>query len=361
MAGQSRPLRDKLRQRLHQFFQHLKIQRWLNSFSKVRRLKSKNMHRNREYGLQFMKSLTDENFQRIFRVSRGSFQKLCDGIALRCSVDILQAKRSSGSYISITARLAATLRWLGGGSYLDICGLFGIDMKNFFNVKHGPLWRTVAILDESLQLGFSLQRDTLMHTAKEFAQFSHGRMTGCVMAVDGWVCATRQPTVKEVGINIKSYRNRKSCWGIVVLAGCDARCRFTLFSSQCSGSTNDIMAWEMYSLKTLLDDGLLPPQYYFIGDEAFTNTAQFLSPHGGTGIGDWKDSFNYHLSAMRQCIERAFGILTKRWGIFWRPLACRFDKWSTICTVAAKLHNFCIDEGAPVFPRYDPDIHEGDE
>ena len=86
-----------------------------------------------------------------------------------------------------------------GGSHLDICGLFGIDMSNFFNVKHGPLWRTIAILDDVLQLGFSLQKERLAQTAREFAQFSHGRMIGCVMAIDGWVCSTRQPTAKEVG------------------------------------------------------------------------------------------------------------------------------------------------------------------
>ena len=278
MAAQLRPLRDKLRNRLQYFIQQLRFHRWQKSCQKNQRLKSKNLHRNREYGLQFMKSLADDHFQRMFRVSRQSFQKLCDGIALRCSIDVLQAKRSSGSHISITARLGATLRWLGGGSHLDICGLFGIDMSNFFNVKHGPLWRTIAILDDILQLGFSLQKERLAQTAREFAQFSHGRMIGCVMAIDGWVCSTRQPTAKEVGINIKSYLNRKSCWGIVVLAGCDAQCRFTLFSSQCSGSTNDIMTWEMCGLKTILDDGLLPPQYYFIGDEAFSNASQFLLP-----------------------------------------------------------------------------------
>jgi len=28
-------------------------------------------------------------------------------------------------------------------------------------------------------------------------------------------------------------------------------------------------------------EGRLPPQYFFIGDEAFTNTAQFMSPWPG--------------------------------------------------------------------------------
>jgi hypothetical protein len=46
---------------------------------------------------------------------------------------------------------------------------------------------------------------------------------------------------------------------------------------------------------------------------------------------------------MRQIIERAFGILTQRWGIFWRPLECAMDRWSLVIQAAAKLHNICID------------------
>jgi hypothetical protein len=193
MACQSRPLRDKLRARLRVFVMKMKHLRQcrLASYS----TKSKNAHRNREYGLKVMKSMTDDDFQRMFRVTRAGFQKLCDGISLRLSIDILQARRSSGSHISLTARLAATLRWLGGGSHWDICALFGLDFHNFFNVKHGPLWRTIEILDEMLVLGFSVKKEVLRRTAEDFSKFSNGRMKGCVMAVDGWVCATRTWTI----------------------------------------------------------------------------------------------------------------------------------------------------------------------
>ena len=75
-----------------------------------------------------MRELNDQDFQRMFRVTREGFQTLCDGVALGLSIDVVQARRSSGSHISITARVAATLRWLGGGSYLDICAIFGIDI-----------------------------------------------------------------------------------------------------------------------------------------------------------------------------------------------------------------------------------------
>ena len=118
-------------------------------------------------------------------------------------------------------------------------------------------------------------------------------------------------------------------------------------------------------MKQELENGSVPPQYYFIGDEAFSNRDQFLVPYSGTGLPPDKDSFNYHLSSMRQCIERAFALLVLRWGVFWRPLQCSYENWTLVCTVAAKLHNFCIDEneGArhDIAPRYAADELEGDD
>ena len=183
------------------------------------------------------------------------------------------------------------------------------------------------------------------------------------MAVDGWVCQTRKPYVTEVDTPI-TYRNRKDMFGIVVMAGCSSDTRFMMFSCISSGSTNDVIAWNMSNVKNALDEGRLPPKYYFIGDEAFSNTNQFLVPWSGHGLDPWKDSFNFHLSSMRQCIERAFGILTQRWGIFWRPLRCDFRRWPLICITAAKLHNFCLDmnEGSDtILSRYDEDMYPGDE
>ena len=160
-----------------------------------------------------------------------------------------------------------------------------------------------------------------------------------------------------------AYRNRHGCWGLVVLAGCDARCRFTMFSCKNSGSTNDCIAWELSLLKKLIiDDRRLPEQFFIIGDEAFSCCNQLLVPYSGRGLGTWKDSFNFHLSAMRQVIERAFAILVQRWGILWRLIRCSFDKWTKLITVLAKLHNFCLDKNIPLYRhRFYEDEEPGDE
>jgi hypothetical protein len=186
-------------------------------------------------------------------------------------------------------------------------------------------------------------------------------MKYCVTAIDGWVMRTRKPRDSEVE-NVMSYRNRHDCWGIVIIAGCDAKTRFTMWSCVSAGSTNDCLAWDFSEFKKNLEPGKLPMPYYVVGDEAFTNTEQFLVPWAGRGLTPDKDSFNYHLSAMRQCIERSFGILTERWGIFWRPVRCAFDKWTLLASTCAKLHNFCLDqyETKPSY-RLLKDMRKGDK
>ena len=67
-----------------------------------------------------------------------------------------------------------------------------------------------------------------------------------------------------------------------------------------------------------------------------------------------------HLSVMRQCIERAFGILVRRWGIFWRPLTVHFTRWRLVLRVCAKLHNLCVDRDVPVYTSNPADNREGD-
>lgn len=127
------------------------------------------------------------------------------------------------------------------------------------------------------------------------------------------------------------------------MAGCDHRCRFLMVSVKCPGSTNDAYAFLMSDFcQQVLSYGLLPQKYFIIGDEAFGCTEQLLTPFGGTGLDIYSDSFNFQLSSMRQCIERAFGILTRRFGIFWKPFEFRITKWSQVVHVCCKLHNFCI-------------------
>lgn len=108
---------------------------WKQQHSNVcsKKTKARNRIRNRQYALETMRDMTDFEFERMFRVTRSGFAKLLGIIRPDIERCEFRAIASSGSAITDIAALGATLRFLAGGSYLDIAGFFGLDPVNFFN------------------------------------------------------------------------------------------------------------------------------------------------------------------------------------------------------------------------------------
>jgi hypothetical protein len=228
-----------------------------------------------------MDQLDESTFKRMFRVDRGTFDEILDTISPFLEKSSNKAINSSGSPISNKNRLAITLRWLAGGSYIDLCFAWGVAAFTFYS-ERGVLWPTIEAIDFAYHMGLPLDdTDKLEELSKGFYDQSGGILDGCVVAIDGFAVLTRQPYDNEV-LYKKDYRYRKGGFAIVVIAGCDVNCRFIVGSCNHSGSTNDIIAWQHMELYEAVEiDNKLPVKYFFIGDEAFTNTNQFLSPWPG--------------------------------------------------------------------------------
>ena len=97
------------------------------------------------------------------------------------------------------------------------------------------------------------------------------------MAVDGIVTETRKHENRE-SKNTNAFRNRKQCYGIIVIAGVDADLRFMVCSAKCPESTNDCIAWELSRFyKDVIQKTLFPNNYYIIGDVCFVNTYNFFN------------------------------------------------------------------------------------
>jgi hypothetical protein len=141
------------------------------------------------------------------------------------------------------------------------------------------------------------------------------------------------------------YRNQHGCWGLVVLAGCDADCHYNIFSCMYSGSTNASLAWDVCGASKIVEHDDWSMEFYVIGDKAFVCTNNFLTPYSGCGLGPWTDAFDFYLSSMCQCIERSFALTVQHWGILWCLFQIEFSGWTKVLMAPAKLHNFCIDEG----------------
>jgi hypothetical protein len=112
---------------------------------------------------------------------------------------------------------------------------------------------------------------------------------------------------------------------------------------RCCSSTHDCFSYVLSELSNAIKNGKLHQDFHIVLDEAYPCTNQELSPYRGRNLPPYEDSFNFHLSQHRQVIERAFGLLTQRFGIFWRPLRVQFSLIPSVIRVCVKLHNICVE------------------
>ena len=191
--------------------------------------------------------LTDEEFNRTFRVSRALFKHILDTIGAELYRDAQQARRSSAGPISEEAQLAMTLRWLAGCSYLDMRLMWGVHSSTFYQV----VWRVVNAILLHFPISFpTLNEDKLREMANDFEKrqnVRHRVFHGVVGALDGLLVKIRCPRLSEC-INPRSFWCRKGFYALNAQAVCDARRKFVFFATDCPGSNHDSTAWNNSTL-----------------------------------------------------------------------------------------------------------------
>ena len=196
-----------------------------------------------------------QHFTRMFRLNSVTFDWLLRKLTPYIERNAhLQYNVKNTATIPPKIRLAATLRWLAGGSVHDICFAFGIGIGLFYS-ENGIFGGTMEAIDQVLIIEFPLNDVAHLEAISEgFSRYTHGRLGGCVMAMDGWICRTRKPYTSETP-NKMAYRNRKNLCCLVFFAGCDHRGKFLMFSTKCSGSTNDCGVGVYFGMSVCVQSG----------------------------------------------------------------------------------------------------------
>ena len=245
-----------------------------------------------------------------------------------------------GGKITPEIHLYATLRYLAGASYSDICLFCGISVASFYCI----VWRTIHAINKSLKIEFPSTPQQCAETAKEFENISHrGVIKNCVGAVDGYLLAIETPS-KRHAKNVRSYfSGHYQKYGINIQASCDAFCRFTFMGVGGPGVTKDRQGIKESGMFDKIEN--LPVGYVSIADCAYQPTENLVPIFGGDlALKKDNDNFNFFASQLRIRIEMAFGLMTRKWGILQRPLHNSLASIKHIICCIARLHNFCIDE-----------------
>ncbi|CAN1120754.1 Protein ALP1-like [Linum perenne] len=170
---------------------------------------------------------------------------------------------------------------------------------------------------------------------------------GSLGALDGTFIPLTVPAEDEC-----RFRSRKGHISTNVLGVCDANLRFTYVLPGWEGSASDSRV-----LRDALsrDNGLkVPRNNYYLVDGGYTNGPGFLAPYRSTRYHlnlwrgntprNYKELFNHRHSLARSTIERAFGLLKKRWGILRTAGFYDVKTQVRIINACCILHNFIRDE-----------------
>jgi hypothetical protein len=281
-------------------------------------------------------------FLRSFRMRAPAFHALYHMVADDLHKDPVQASRSSGEPIYPVLRVAMALRWLAGGSYIDICVLYGVSPEGFYC----SLWLVLAAFVRIFRIRFDMQASTLHNVASGFLERQRKKVFRKVAgALDGMIVKIRRPSAREFPKPMQTWC-RKGYYGLNVQAVCDATRRFTFVAIDCPGSVHDSLAFSLSTLGKHIQR--LPEDYYILADAAYKAVPRCLTPYEGRGTTEAEKNFSFYQSSLRINIECAFGGLYKRWGVLWRPLSCSLKHNVLVVQACFALHNFCIDHGQPV-------------
>eukprot|EP00976_Prorocentrum_cordatum_P027831 564882-Prorocentrum_minimum.AAC.1 len=116
-------------------------------------------------------TLTDKEFRSRYKIDVESFKTLVEKLRPILEKDPLHVKRGGSAPILVELRLSATIRWLCGGAYQDICDLHAIATSSFFLVLRETILGINAVERLPLHTNTLKDLDYLMARAKEEEEY----------------------------------------------------------------------------------------------------------------------------------------------------------------------------------------------
>jgi hypothetical protein len=99
----------------------------------------------------------------------------------------------------------------------------------------------------------------------------------------------------------------------------DGNLKVLWFSCQCTGNTNDSLAFQSTDFAAHLSANPLPDPYCILGEDADKAHGSVVCPYPGANLDEHEDALNFYVSRTRITVERAFGVIKRRWQVFARP------------------------------------------
>ena len=220
----------------------------------------------------------DRFVKRHLRMSIKSFDKLLSLIRADIVSNNVRGE-SHGGIIIPEIQLFCCLRWLAGGSYLDVLCLTRISQASFYRISYN----VIEAINQcpQLQIKFPSTENECKVLSCGFENHSYdGAINNCIGAIDGYLIKIHTPTKESVG-NVRSYfSGHYQCYGINMQGICDSYCRFIYVAVAAPGSSSDRQAVKDTNLLDKLK--LIPDRYVLIGDAAYEPSEKIVPMYYGS-------------------------------------------------------------------------------
>ncbi|XP_055839179.1 uncharacterized protein LOC129907133 isoform X1 [Episyrphus balteatus] len=281
----------------------------------------------------------NEHFKQHFRMSRDTFEVLCNEVRNLEKHDTRYRKS-----IPLRKRVAIAIYTLGSSAeYRTISALFGVGISTVYIILKTFCKEAWRVLHPKYLCAYPLTSDIIKENVDGFQKLGFPQ---CFGAIDGCHIEIQPPSQDAV-----DYYNYKGWYSMVLLAIVDYRYRFLYINVGSPGRCNDSQIFENSYVKEQHQQPILKEMsknlcgvdipVLLLGDSAFRLSEYLMKPYPfNTTATEAEKNFNYVLSKCRRVVENSFGHLKARFRRLGKGLDNRIDNSTLIIKTACVLHNF---------------------
>ena len=290
---------------------------------------------------EYMDSLSEFEFKQLYRLKKDTF--------LRLSLSLNLPQKTKGHAYSSNFDILMLLAYLANQSFMNIAGkLLNISKTSAHRAIHLVIDHLVALHDEKIK--FPHDTSTIKH--KFLLKSSFPDFIGAIDCTHVKIQSPGRATGER-------FRNRKGYFSINVQAVCDTDLRFLDVVVQWPGRVHDSRIFANSRLKLRLETNQLHGRLF--GDAGYALTQYLITPYPVQNATAEQRRFNRVHSSARMAIEKAFGVLKRRFPALKTEI--RLVDPVEICKLihsAFILHNICLENADNIDEELNANFDEPD-
>ncbi|XP_064109980.1 putative nuclease HARBI1 [Macrobrachium nipponense] len=288
---------------------------------------------------------SEKEFQQRYRLSKELFTELLE----RIEPQLPNSLDQRGQRISPCNQFLVTLRYMATGNFQLTLG----DCSDMAQSSVSRCLKDVCAAVATLAQEF-IKFPTPQDENKMMMEFSQiAGMPGVIGCVDG----THIPIKSPGGPNAELYRCRKIFFSINVMVVCDASLRFTNVIVNWPGSAHDSRIFSSSRLAQSLESGMY--RGFLLGDSGYPCRPYIMTPFLAPNTHKQRHYNVAHIRT-RNLIERAIGLLKKRFAVLSIPVRTKLNNTKNIIIACAVLHNCAITNRIPLQDEENLELDPGE-